>query len=112
MDTPFWNVDTLVNSLLRESNDAKFLFYRFCLIDRKQHNEASGVPSVNAKTIERIEIKIPSQKEQIVIATVLSDMDSEIADLESRLAKTRDLKQSMMQALLTGRICLPLDAAA
>ena len=92
MDTPFWNVDTLVNSLLRESNDAKFLFYRFCLIDRKQHNEASGVPSVNAKTIERIEIKIPSQKEQIAIATVLSDMDSEIADLESRLAKTRDLK--------------------
>ena len=37
------------------------------------------------------------------IATVLSDMDAEIAALERRLAKTRDLKQAMMQELLTGK---------
>ena len=37
---------------------------------------------------------------------VLSDMDTEIAALEQRLAKTRALKQGMMQELLTGRIRL------
>jgi type I restriction enzyme S subunit len=44
--------------------------------------------------------------EQISIATVLSDMDAEIAALEERRDKTRTLKQGMMQELLTGRIRL------
>ena len=41
--------------------------------------------------------------EQTAIATVLSDMDLELAALEQRRDKTRALKQGMMQELLTGR---------
>ena len=41
--------------------------------------------------------------EQTAIAEVLSGMDAEIAALEQRLAKTRALKEGMMQELLTGR---------
>ncbi len=44
--------------------------------------------------------------EQTAIASVLSEMDGELAALEERREKTRALKQSMMQALLTGRIRL------
>ncbi len=44
--------------------------------------------------------------EQTAIATILSDIDSEIAALEARLAKARQIKQGMMQELLTGRIRL------
>ena len=44
--------------------------------------------------------------EQAAIATILSDMDTELAALESRLAKARQIKQGMMQELLTGRIRL------
>ena len=51
-------------------------------------------------------MSLPSFAEQTAIATVLSDMDAEIAALEQRLAKTRDLKQGMMQELLTGRMSL------
>ena len=106
MDTPFWTVDTLFYSVIREPNNAKFLFYRFWLIDWKQHNEASGVPSLNARTIEQIELKIPQQAEQTAIAAILSDMDEEIAVLEAKLTKTRQVKQGMMHELLTGRIRL------
>jgi type I restriction enzyme S subunit len=49
---------------------------------------------------------VPPFNEQQAIATVLSDMDAEIAALETRLAKTQALKQGMMQALLTGRVRL------
>lgn len=111
MDTPFWSVDTLFYSDVHTPNNAKFLFYRFCLIDWKQYNEASGVPSLNARTIEQIEIETPRHAEQIAIAATLSDMDSEIAALDGRLAKARQLKQGMMQVLLTGAIRLPLDTA-
>ena len=106
MGTPFWTVDTLFYSVIRGSNSAKFLYYRFCLIDWMQYNEASGVPSLNAKTIERIEINCPRPDEQTAIATILSDMDADLAALESRLAKARHIKQGMMQQLLTGQIRL------
>ena len=51
-------------------------------------------------------LSLPPHDEQKAIATVLSDMDAEIAALEARRDKTRDLKQGMMQELLTGRIRL------
>jgi type I restriction enzyme S subunit len=49
---------------------------------------------------------VPSVSEQIAIAAILSDMDAEIAALEAKLAKARQIKQGMMQELLTGRIRL------
>ena len=39
-------------------------------------------------------------------AAILSDMDAELAALETRLSKARQLKQGMMQELLTGRMRL------
>jgi type I restriction enzyme S subunit len=44
--------------------------------------------------------------EQTAIANVLSDMDTEISALETKLAKYRKLKTGMMQQLLTGKIRL------
>ena len=48
----------------------------------------------------------PTKAEQTAIATILSDMDAEIAALEAKLTKARQVKQGMMQELLTGRIRL------
>ncbi|MDE0183924.1 MAG: restriction endonuclease subunit S [Candidatus Poribacteria bacterium] len=50
-----------------------------------------------------LELSIPSCNEQYAIASVLSDMDTEIAALELRLHKTRAIKLGMLQQLLTGR---------
>lgn len=50
---------------------------------------------------------VPSDPaEQAAIATILSDMDAEIAALESELTKARQVKMGMMQELLTGSIRL------
>jgi type I restriction enzyme S subunit len=48
-------------------------------------------------------VHVPPVPEQTAIAAVLMDMDAELAVLEQRQAKTRALKQGMMQELLTGR---------
>jgi len=59
---------------------------------------------LNKSEMYKIEINIPKSKsEQQAIATVLSDMDAEIAALEQKRDKTRALKQGMMQELLTGK---------
>ena len=63
----------------------------------------SNYPAINGGDVKGLQIPMPSIEEQTAIAAVLSDMDAEIAALEARLAKTRALKQGMMQELLTGR---------
>ena len=108
MSGPFWTVDTMFYTDIGFNADPKFLYYLFCQIDWLAYNEASGLPSLNARTIESIAVSIPSLPEQQAIATVLSDMDAEIAALERRLDKTRAIKQGMMQQLLTGSIRLPI----
>lgn len=58
------------------------------------------------KFLREREFLVPKPDEQFAIATVLSDMDAEIAALEARRDKTRAIKQGMMQQLLTGRVRL------
>ena len=61
---------------------------------------------INMNEIGNIPIPVPARDEQIAIATILSDMDVEIESLETRLDKLRDIKQGMMQVLLTGKVRL------
>lgn len=106
-DIPFWTVDTLFYTDIFENVSPKYVFYLFNRIDWYSYNEASGVPSLNAKTIENIETIIPnSLNEQTAIATILSDMDTEVEQLEKKREKYTMIKQGMMQQLLTGKIRL------
>lgn len=67
----------------------------------------SGLPNVQKPALLGFELEYPtSETEQVAIATILSDMDAEIAALEQRRDKTKQIKQGMMQQLLTGRIRL------
>lgn len=63
--------------------------------------------SYTAKLVRLLPIDLPpSTEEQAAIASILSEMDAEIAALEAKLAKARLLKLGMMQQLLTGKIRL------
>ncbi|EPU1980093.1 restriction endonuclease subunit S, partial [Escherichia coli] len=65
--------------------------------------------SYTAGLIKKIPLYLPTIKEeQTAIATILSDMDNELQALTQKLEKARELKQGMMQQLLTGKIRLPL----
>lgn len=64
------------------------------------------VYATNRAHIASVEMPLPGIEEQTAIATVLSDMDAEIAALEKHRDKIRAIKQGMMQQLLTGRVRL------
>jgi type I restriction enzyme S subunit len=75
-----------------------------------QYSESSAQPGLSVSKLLSLPVAHPPIKaEQEAIATILSDMDAEIAALQAKLAKARQLKQGMMQELLTGRIRLPVD---
>ena len=89
--------------------DTEFLYYLLQTKKRDFLSMCSGstFPEISKSQVAAFEIELPANKtEQSAIATVLSDMDAEIAALEARRDKTRALKQGMMQQLLTGRIRL------
>ena len=66
-----------------------------------------GRNNLNVSDFEQYELFFPQDvAEQEAIAEVLSNMDSEIEALEQKLAKYRQVKQGMMQQLLTGKIRL------
>lgn len=73
-----------------------------------QNRLVGGAQQVfNTRTASELEIPLPQfLSEQIEIATILSDMDAEIAALETKLEKYRKIKLGMMQNLLTGKIRL------
>ena len=93
-----------------DSVDYEFLYYRLLTLKRQMIEVATGSTflEISKRDLANIHIDLPPLPEQQAIATVLSDMDAEIAALEHRLDKTRAIKQGMMQQLLTGSIRLPV----
>ena len=83
----YYLVTTLKNELLKNASGSTFL-------------------EISPNKIKEIEIKISSFEDQTRIATILSDMDTEIETLEIKLNKYKQIKQGMMQQLLTGKIRL------
>ncbi len=80
--------------------------YHFLIYFEKswaQLSTGSTFDSVNSKQVKELEIPIPSPVEQVRIAQILTDMDTEISVLEQKLSKYKLLKQGMMQELLTGK---------
>jgi type I restriction enzyme, S subunit len=82
-----------------------FLYYVLKWIepDWSKHGQTGSQMNLNTGLINGTPIELPPLDEQTAIADVLSDMDTELAALEARRDKTRDIKQAMMQELLTGR---------
>ena len=72
---------------------------------------SGSMKNISKSALCSLPIRFPSPEEQTAIATVLSDIDADLSALESRLAKTRAIKQGMMQELLTGRTRLVAPGA-
>lgn len=105
-----YEVDVSINQDLKalfpsEGLDTKFLYYWFQMKADFINGLGSGstVKGISLSDLKNIRILYPSFSEQTAIATVLSDMDTEIETLDKRLEKTRVLKQGMMQELLSGK---------
>ncbi|MBN1166456.1 MAG: restriction endonuclease subunit S, partial [Methanospirillaceae archaeon] len=92
----------------QSQSSEEFLYYYMTFFSEILNNQASGttILYLSRNQFEELMVFFPPLPEQTVIATVLSDMDAEITALEKRLDKTIQIKQGMMQELLTGRIRL------
>ena len=94
---------------LKPIGSSAFLFHALVHAEDRWRilEQGSTFTAANSKQIGQFCLPVPTdENEQHAIATILSDMDTEIAALERRRDKTRAVKQGMMQQLLTGRVRL------
>ncbi|MEA5013423.1 MAG: restriction endonuclease subunit S [Candidatus Limiplasma sp.] len=94
--------------ITNKSISNEWLYYLICTLKPKMLEKAIGSTflEISKGDLSSIVVDVPSYDEQTAIASILSDMDAEIEQLEKKLAKYRLIKQGMMQELLTGRIRL------
>ena len=97
-----------------DSYCTEYLYYNL----DKRYEELRGLSTgdggrggLNLSIIRNLSLGFPDIKEQKVIAKTLTDMDEEIQTLQQRLHKTRQIKQGMMQELLTGKTRLVKPAS-
>ncbi len=95
-------------TVAEDKADILFVYHLLSSIRFSAFASTTALPSLSGVALSNIRLLLPPLPEQQAIATVLSDMDAEIAALEHRLDKTRAIKQGMMQQLLTGSIRLPI----
>lgn len=88
------------------NNDYLYYFLSLKREEFKNKGQHGTQKNLNSQLVRDFTICLPSIKEQIAIANVLSNIDTEITSLEQQREKTKALKQGMMQELLTGRIRL------
>ena len=105
-----FDIDVSINQDLKAIIFDSFIwkgFIRYWFDSQKSYLDSVGggstVKGISISDIKNLSLRLPTLPEQKAIAAILSEMDAELETLEERVTKTRDLKQGMMQELLTGR---------
>ncbi len=102
-----WTVDTLFYTHSFRNILPRYVGYLFDNIDWMRYNEATGVPSLTAKTISNIKLAMPPMGEQRKIAEILGVWDEAIEKQNLLIEKLELRKRGLMQRLLTGKTRLP-----
>jgi type I restriction enzyme S subunit len=98
-------IDNNMAAFVLDQSRADVRFVHTLLLSKKLGSlvATTALPALNGKQLGEMILTLPPLPEQRAIATVLTEMDRELAVLTQRRDKTRALKQAMMQELLTGR---------
>ena len=107
----FAGCDLYTNEAICSFNELRanpgFLYYALGRVDFSLYGkQAVKGYTLNKESLAAVEVSLPTEKEQACIAATLDDIDVEINLLEQKLTKAHQIKQGMMQELLTGRIRL------
>ena len=99
MTTPFWTVDTLFYTDIKEEFNTKYIFYAFQNINWKKYDESTGVPSLSCKTIEEILYYIPNKDEQDKISTFITLLDKKIELQQRKIETLKIYKRGLIQKI-------------
>lgn len=95
LNIPFWSVDTMFYTKIKEGNNGKYLYYLLKSMDLASMNVGSAVPSLTTEVLNKVEINVPDLATQRQIAQILTSLDDKI-ELNLQMNQTLE---AMAQAL-------------
>jgi len=101
-------IDNNLMAALPTNSDYLFLYYLLQSIDFSDFVQEGAVPSINQEQMDGIIVIAPPLPEQQKIASILTSMDEVIENTQKQIDKLQDLKKSLMQYLLTGKVRVKL----
>lgn len=99
LKSPFWTVDTLFYVFPNKGTNLNFLYNLYCIIDWKNKNEASGVPSLSKVIINNVIVKTTSFQEQTRIASLFTSLDKQISLQEQKIEKLKAIKKTLLKKM-------------
>ncbi|MDD2994985.1 MAG: restriction endonuclease subunit S [Paludibacter sp.] len=99
----FWNVDTIFCLKTIGENNSKWLYYNILRINMNRYNEATGVPSITSKTLNKLSFCHYSKNEQDKIIELINPIDTKLQSEEALLSKYQSIKKGLMSDLLSGK---------
>lgn len=96
INTPFWTVDTMFYAIPNHNKvNAKYLFYHLSLLDFTRYDVGSTIPSMTSSLYYSLSIDLPSLDTQNKIASILSQLDSQIERNNAMVKKLQVLSQAI-----------------
>ncbi len=101
---PFWSVDTMFYSKIKDSSFGKYTFYFLKSIDLASMDVGSAIPSLTTELLKRIEIVLPPK----IVANEFNEMiNSKFKIIESNIKENQTLTQlrdTLLPKLISGAV--------
>lgn len=104
IDEPFWSVDTMFYTIMKQSNIAKFIYYLLKSKDLASMNSGSAVPSMTTDILNSIELKIPDNITLLKFEDIVGPMFKIIKNNKSEIKTLIQLRNNLLPRLMSGEI--------
>jgi type I restriction enzyme S subunit len=104
VNEPFWSVDTMFYTEMRQSNIAKYVFHYLKGKDLASMNAGSAVPSMTTAILNAMELRIPDANTLKRFEDLVSPMYVAMADNNTQSAKLEALRDTLLPRLMSGEI--------
>ena len=104
VNQPFWSVDTMFYTEMKQANVAKFVYHYVKSKDLASMNAGSAVPSMTTAILNAMELRIPSADALLQFENSVAPMYEMINQSEDQSHKLAELRDSLLPKLMSGEI--------
>ena len=104
VNQPFWSVDTMFYTEMKQANVAKFVYHFVKSKDLASMNAGSAVPSMTTAILNALELRIPSAEALLQFKNSVAPMYEMMKKNEDQSRKLTELRDALLPKLMSGEI--------
>ena len=104
VNQPFWSVDTMFYTEMKQANVAKFVYHYVKSKDLASMNAGSAVPSMTTAILNAMELRIPSKEALLQFENSVAPMYEMINKNEDQSRKLAELRDALLPKLMSGEV--------